>query len=146
MSRLMVVLAMTWAIGFGLWFAFGPVYYSTTAMAECIPEPCSPAPVANASRSRVLPANSGLATNGPILLLVLGVPVVLAVAPLFVPRAWQRRVAGIAATLTLAFVLFALISVGLFYLPSAAALGIAAVWPARRGQTAAQRPLKVTND
>ena len=42
--------------------------------------------------------------------------------------------AGIAAVLTLAFVGFAALSVGLFYLPSAAALGIAAVWPARRGQ------------
>lgn len=114
MSRLMVVLAVIWTIGFGLWFAFGPVYYGTAAT-----------------------VNSGLAANGPILLLVLGAPLLLAVAPLFVPRARQRSAAGIAAILTLAFVLLALISVGYFYLPSAAALAIAAVWPARSGQAVA---------
>ena len=142
----MVVLAVMWATGFGLWFAFGPVYYSTGDVRACFPEPCSPGSVADAPTSHVLPVNSGLATNGPILLLVLGAPVVLAVAPLFVSRARRQIVAGIAAILTLAFVWFALVSVGLFYLPSAAALAIAAVWPARRGQAAAQRPLKVTND
>ena len=142
----MVVLAVMWATSFGLWFAFGPVYYSTREVVACVPEPCSPGPVADAPRSHMLPVNSGLATNGPILLLVLGVPVVLAVAPLFVSRAWRRIVTGIAAILTLAFVWFGAVSVGVFYLPSAAALAIAAAWPARRGQAATQRPLKVTND
>jgi len=146
MRRLTVAFGLIWAIGFGLYFAFGPVYYSTAATVACIPEPCAPGPVADAPSSHLLSRNSGLATNGPILLLVLAVPVFLAAAPLFVPRAWQRRVAGIAAVLTLGFVLFALMSVGYFYLPSAAALGFAAAWPARRGQAAAQRPLKVRND
>jgi hypothetical protein len=131
MRRLTVVLGLIWAIGFGLYFAFGPVYGPTSSWMACDPEPCSPeqVAVANAPSSHVLPVNSGLAANGPILLLVLGVPVFLAAAPLFVPRAWQRSVAGIAAILTLA----SLISFGYFYLPSAAALAIAAVWPARRG-------------
>jgi hypothetical protein len=144
----MVVLAVMWATGFGLWFAFGPVYGPTSSVMTCDPEPCSPEQVAveHAPSSHVLPVNSGLAANGPRLLLVLGAPLLLAAAPLFVRRAWQRAVAGIAAILTLAFVAFGAMSVGLFYLPSATALAIAAVWPARRGQAAAQRPLKVTND
>jgi hypothetical protein len=148
MSRLMVVMAVMWATGFGLWFAFGPVYGPTRDVTACTPQPCSPGQLAvvDAPAAHVLPVNSGLAANGPILLLVLGAPLLLAAAPLFVRRAWQRSVAGMAALLSLAFVWFAAFSVGPFYLPCAAALATAAVWPARRGPAAAQRPLKVTND
>jgi hypothetical protein len=139
MRRLTVVLGLIWAIGFGLWFAFGPVYHSTGEVVACVPDPCSPGPVAHAPSSPPPhveeETSSGLAANGaPILLVVLGVPVFLAAAPLCVPRARQRSVAGVAAVLMLAGAVVAKSSLSLFlYLPSAVALGVAAAWPARRG-------------
>ena len=68
MSRLMVVLAVIWTIGFGLWFAFGRVYYSTAAIEACIPEPCSPAPVTNVENVPSVFVVREIGANNPPLL------------------------------------------------------------------------------
>ena len=126
----MLVFAVIWAMGVGLWFAFGP-RYSTAAVssstADVAAAPSSSPPHATEGTA------SGLVVNGaPLLLLVLGIPVVLAVAPLAVRSDRQRRVAGVAAVLMLAGAVVAAFSVGLLYIPTAVALGVAAAWPVRR--------------
>jgi hypothetical protein len=52
----------------------------------------------------------------------------------------------VAAILTVVFIAFAAFSVGPFYLPSAAALVLAALWPGRRKEAPAPLPLKMIGD
>src|SRR2546430_16507169 len=127
MRHLMLVFAVIWAMGVGLWFAFGPRYSTaaiTASTSDVAAAPSSSPPHATEGTA------SGLVVNGaPLLLLVLGIPVLLAIAPLAVRSDRQRRVAGVAAVLMLGGAVVGGFSVGLLYVPTALAPGIAAALP-----------------
>jgi hypothetical protein len=132
MNRLMILLALVWSTGIGMWFAFGPVYSGSRTVEVSIPTSSEQLTVTGTLPPHAEDeTSSGLAVNGPIVLLVLAVPVLLAAAPLIAPRNARRIVAGGAAGLTLVGAAFGALSIGLFYLPSAAALGCAALLPIR---------------
>jgi hypothetical protein len=69
---------------------------------------------------------SGLSVNGSWILVVASVPVLISLAPLFVHR---RVVRVIAAILLWVGCVIALFSVGIFFVPAAIALTIAAALP-----------------
>jgi glucan phosphoethanolaminetransferase (alkaline phosphatase superfamily) len=110
--------ALVWAIAVYAVLQFLPVYSRATS---------------STSGTRREGHATLLSVNGMAVLLLLGVPV-LAAALTFLPvRPTLRRPAvGIASAMAAAFVLVGAMSVGLFFLPTAVALLIAAAVPDKR--------------
>lgn len=109
--------AALWAAGASLYLLFGPTYQSSSARLNM--------PGVDAAGTESRGHASALDVNGPHVVAVLGIPVVLALSPLLVRK--QRRAALLAAgALTLGFCVVAALSVGTFYLPTALLLLIAA--------------------
>jgi hypothetical protein len=112
------LIAALWATGVALFFLFGPVYgtssseYSLTQAGSQVVNP------------EVKGHATGLEVNGPQILFVLIIPIILALLPL-ASRQHRRASFIVAGALTLAFCVVGAMSVGMFYLPSALLLLLA---------------------
>ena len=125
--------ALTWAVS--LWLAFGPVYQGTSAT------PVGP----DGTGGEVTQFSESLiAANGPGALIPMGIPLALTALGLLAVVYWNGGPAGrrvmlwVLAIALLAFCVVGLMSVGLFYLPAALALIVAAsLSPGRPNTTVA---------
>ncbi|HEU4642597.1 MAG TPA: hypothetical protein VFS44_09090 [Gemmatimonadaceae bacterium] len=113
--------ALAWAAAVAAYFLLGPAYRWATSAIHVSAEQAP-------TRVEATGTATLLAVNGPRALIALLLPVLLTALPLLARRpATRRRLAGAAAVLLGVFVLLGAASVGLFYLPAALALVLAAV-------------------
>lgn len=124
MSRVTYWFVLAWTVGVTGFLLFGPVYAGrSTAMG-------ADGSIVESSRDATL-----LAVNGPHVLPVLAIPLVLVVAPALV-RKPRRRAAGLACgILLLGLAFIGGFSIGMLYYPSALGLLISAasVRPIKQG-------------
>ena len=128
MRRLLWLAAPAWAAGTSALLLLAPMYssisehmYSSASepiLSDSLAALLSPPPV----RSEII-----LEANGPDVLIPLLIPVLLAAVPFLVPAQRGRRFVGVVAAAPLAFFcVLGAMSIGLFYVPSVAALFAAA--------------------
>lgn len=114
-SRLLAILAALWATGASLYLLFAPTYRTSAGTSGLD---------SSASTRNVEGTATLLDVNGPEVLFVLGIPVLLAVAPLAF-RARRRAALLGAGALMLLFCILGALSVGTRYLPAALLLLLA---------------------
>ena len=118
-QNVLIAIAILWATGVALFFLFAPTY--ETAFASYSPD----TPASEVARTEIRGHATALEVNGPHIIFVLSIPILFALLPLAFQR--QRRAALLgAAVLTLCFCSLGALSVGVFYLPSALLLLLAA--------------------
>jgi len=117
-QRVAPIIAAIWAAGVGLFFLLGPVYGTSTSE-------YSVTPTGGQVVSREVQGHSsGLEVNGPHIVFVLSIPILLALLPLAAPR-HQRTALLASGALLLVFCVLGALSVGTYYLPSALLLLVA---------------------
>ena len=110
------ILAFLWSVLVGVFMAFGPSYGGAGESLSAD---------GTVTRSRF--GRSGLDVNGPRILFILLIPVVLAALPIVVPSVRLRRILGpVAAGLFGVFCLVSMLSVGVLFLPALFAVVTAA--------------------
>ena len=111
-------MAALWAAGVALYLLLAPTYGTLTSTYE--PD----TPPSEVARTEVRGHATALQVNGPHIVFVLSIPILLALSPLAFRK--HRRAALLAAgALTLCFCILGALSVGIFYLPAALLLLIA---------------------
>lgn len=121
MRRVPLLLAFVWSLVISLYLLHAPLYssVSTSVTASMAGMSTSIAPVN--------PRSTLLEVNGPRVLFILGLPVLLALLALLVPAAARARTAAIAGVLVGLFSLLGAMTVGLFYAPTALLVLLGAV-------------------
>jgi hypothetical protein len=106
------VIAALWATGVALYFLLAPTY--ETSFGSYGPN----TPASEVARTEVRGHASALEVNGPHILFVLSIPILLALSPLAIRKHRRAALLG-AGALTLCFCILGALSVGTFYLPTA---------------------------
>jgi hypothetical protein len=122
-------MAAVWAAGVALYLLLAPTYESSTSIYT------TEIPPSEVARTEIRGHATALQVNGPQIVLVLSIPVLLALLP-FAFRKHRRAALLGAGVLTLCFCILGALSVGTFYLPTALLLLLAGAMtraePARR--------------
>lgn len=109
-QRVAPIISLLWAIAVGLFVLFGPLYASGSGGIA----------VDKSGNGVAFPINyghaSGLEVNGPWILFVVSVPILLTLAPVLIRRRAVRLVSG-SVLLFLCFL--AALSIGILYVPAA---------------------------
>jgi hypothetical protein len=113
--NVLIALAALWATGVSLYLLFAPTYGSSVS---------TYGPNSTASRSETRSYATLLDVNGPQILFVLSLPVLLALSPLAFRKHRRAALLG-AGALMLCFSVLGALSVGTFYLPTALLLLLA---------------------
>jgi hypothetical protein len=122
-GSVLTAFAALWAMGVALFLLFAPTYGTAyeTAVATYGPN----APPSEIARTEVRGHASALEVNGPRIVFALSIPIVLSLLPLAFRK--QRRAALLGAgALALCFCILGALSIGMFYLPTALLLFVAA--------------------
>lgn len=110
-----------WAVGVALYLLFAPTYETSVS---------TYGPSSIASRNEIRGYATLLDVNGPNILLVLSIPILVAFSPLAFRKHRRAALLG-AGTLMLCFCILGALSVGMLYLPTALLLLLAgAITPA----------------
>jgi len=112
-------IAAVWVAGVALFFSLAPTYQ--TSIATYGPN----TPASEVARTELRGHATALEINGPQILFVLSIPILLALLPLAFQRHRRAALLG-AAALTLCFCSLGALSVGVFYLPTPLLLLLAA--------------------
>ncbi len=122
MARPILMVAFAWVCTVSAYLAFAPTYASVSSLVTV-------GTGAGAPPTRTMEAQSLWQLQGPGVLVALGVPVLLVLAPLLVTRRWRSIASGAATVLLGIIILLTAASVGLFYAPAALLLLLAALLP-----------------
>jgi hypothetical protein len=114
----LAIISALWATGVASYLLFAPAY--GTSVSSYGPD----TPASGVARAEVTGGATLLEVNGPHILFVLSIPILLALSPLAFRR--RRRAALlVAGTVSLAFCIVGALSVGKYYLPAALLLLLA---------------------
>ena len=128
-GTVLIAVAALWATGVALFLLLAPTY--ETAVVTYGPN----TPPSEIARTEVRGHATALEVNGPQIVFALSIPILLALLPLTFRK--QRRAALLGAgALTLCFCILGALSVGMFYLPTALLLFLAAATTAPRSAPA----------
>ncbi len=119
--RFVAVGAVVWAALVSLTIAFAPVYTTGSSDYSLSEIHTDTAPRQTTTRS------TGIDVHGPDVLVALSLPILLTCIPLFAAKRFARSMTITGAVLLVAFCVLGAMSVGLYYLPSAAGLVYLAV-------------------
>ena len=118
-QSVLIAIAILWATGVASFFLFAPTY--ETAFASYGPD----TPASEVARTEIRGHATALEVDGPHIIFVLSIPILFALLPLAFQRHRRAALLGVAA-LTLSFCSLGALSVGVFYLPTALLLLLAA--------------------